>query len=246
MDDHTLKRCYVCGESKPLSEFHRCRARRDGRQTYCKACTNLVSDRQRRKRGVPKRPERPPAPAGHKVCSKCGHTKPVGAFRKNRKGYLGRGSHCTDCRAAKERARRLANVEAYRERNRAYYRANREKVQAKNARWKAQNPKRALEIYREHYRANPEQYKERCARRRARKHASAGEFTEAEFQAKLSAYKHRCHWCREKIVGAAHRDHLIALTQGGSNDIGNIVPSCARCNKSKAARMPWEFNGRLL
>ena len=33
-----LKRCSRCGVCKPLDEFHRNRARRDGRQNFCKPC----------------------------------------------------------------------------------------------------------------------------------------------------------------------------------------------------------------
>jgi 5-methylcytosine-specific restriction endonuclease McrA len=44
--DSALKRCRVCGESKPLDQFHRDRARRDGRQTICKAC-GTVHERKR-------------------------------------------------------------------------------------------------------------------------------------------------------------------------------------------------------
>lgn len=32
------KRCAVCGQSKPLSEFHANRSRPDGRQSRCKQC----------------------------------------------------------------------------------------------------------------------------------------------------------------------------------------------------------------
>ncbi len=35
----TNKECTKCGETKPVAEFRRCRAKRSGRQCWCKACT---------------------------------------------------------------------------------------------------------------------------------------------------------------------------------------------------------------
>ena len=33
-----MKRCYKCGETKPLTEFHKASTRRDGLQALCKTC----------------------------------------------------------------------------------------------------------------------------------------------------------------------------------------------------------------
>jgi hypothetical protein len=38
MTDHASKRCSGCGETKPLSEFHRLTSAPDGRQYICKQC----------------------------------------------------------------------------------------------------------------------------------------------------------------------------------------------------------------
>ena len=35
-----VKRCSACGETKPLSEFHKHSGAPDGRQSYCKPCKN--------------------------------------------------------------------------------------------------------------------------------------------------------------------------------------------------------------
>lgn len=39
MPDTAPKRCSMCGESKPLDEFNRDRAAKDGRQGRCRACS---------------------------------------------------------------------------------------------------------------------------------------------------------------------------------------------------------------
>lgn len=40
MPEEAYKRCSRCGEEKALSEFNRNRAKKDGRQTYCRPCSN--------------------------------------------------------------------------------------------------------------------------------------------------------------------------------------------------------------
>jgi hypothetical protein len=80
-----MKRCARCGETKPLSEFHRHKSRRDGVQVYCKLCRAQI-DRERylRLRGtrVPSRNwERSHAEwllelKSGKPCTDCGRTFP--------------------------------------------------------------------------------------------------------------------------------------------------------------------------
>lgn len=95
---------------------------------------------------------------------------------------------------------------------------------------------------------NPTANRVNKARRRARERGAAGTYTKEELQQRYAAQQGRCHWCHQKLGKHArtwHADHVIPLAEGGSNDIGNIVVSCASCNYSKGARMPWEFAGRL-
>ena len=49
-----MKRCARCALLKPISEFHKNRARRDGLQTYCKSCRAVIDhQRYERRRGTP-------------------------------------------------------------------------------------------------------------------------------------------------------------------------------------------------
>ena len=49
-----MKRCARCGLIKPRSEFHKSRARKDGLQTYCKACRTVIDHAlYERRRGKP-------------------------------------------------------------------------------------------------------------------------------------------------------------------------------------------------
>lgn len=55
--------------------------------------------------------------------------------------------------------------------------------------------------------------------------------------------------CRVKLMGIFHRDHIIPLDLGGTNDIRNIQLLCPPCNGEKHAKHPIDWaqeNGLLL
>jgi len=86
-------------------------------------------------------------------------------------------------------------------------------------------------------------------RRRASLRAAEGSYTHEQIQEQYERQKGRCYYCHEKVaLNAFHVDHVIPLSRGGSNDISNIVVSCATCNLSKHNKLPHEFfqGGRLL
>lgn len=84
---------------------------------------------------------------------------------------------------------------------------------------------------------------------RARSRAAGGSFTAAQIDALYLAQRGRCACCRVKLNGVFHRDHRVALANGGTNDIGNIELLCGPCNMRKNAKdeIAWaNENGRLL
>jgi 5-methylcytosine-specific restriction endonuclease McrA len=101
------------------------------------------------------------------------------------------------------------------------------------------------------HRNNPERSKElsiaKSHRRRARERvAGSGSFTANDIQKMRVSQKNKCWWCEKKLPDKFHVDHRIPLAKGGTNDRGNVVIACVPCNKSKSAKMPWEFAGRLV
>lgn len=75
------KQCPVCKEIKPLSDFHRCKGNKDGRQYYCKVCS--LEYCQTRHRGM-------------KRCEQCGKMKLPRAFYEARTPD-GKFHLCKDC-----------------------------------------------------------------------------------------------------------------------------------------------------
>ena len=48
MDQPDLKHCPICAKDLPISEFGICRARKDGRNLYCRECINAKVTQSRR------------------------------------------------------------------------------------------------------------------------------------------------------------------------------------------------------
>lgn len=71
------------------------------------------------------------------------------------------------------------------------------------------------------------------ATRRARKRKASGRFTAVQIEAMYAVQGGMCAICSLALNGDFHRDHKIALSRGGSNDISNIQLTHARCNLKK-------------
>jgi 5-methylcytosine-specific restriction endonuclease McrA len=56
----------------------------------------------------------------------------------------------------------------------------------------------------------------------------------------------QCFYCRRVLdqhdrSTHLHIDHYWPYSKGGSNELGNLVPACARCNLAKSALHPKKF-----
>jgi 5-methylcytosine-specific restriction endonuclease McrA len=168
------------------------------------------------------------------ICSRCGVEPRV------RLSYL-----CRACANAAKNAyrratktvpdaRRLTDEErrAYkRQKDLAYKARNREKLRAA-----------ARAYYKRTYAADPARYKAQAEMRRARKAGAEGALTAAEWRAALARYGHVCAYCG--AGGAMTKDHVIALSKGGSHTATNVVPACRSCNGRKSTA-DWSTRLRL-
>lgn len=66
-----------------------------------------------------------------------------------------------------------------------------------------------------------------------------GRHTHEQWEALVRLHKGKCAMCRRRRV--LTRDHIIALTKGGSDHITNIQPLCRPCNSRK-----WNRRTQLL
>lgn len=138
-------------------------------------------------------------------------------------------------RKAYMRAWHAANPRDRRAYKRAYDAANREKIAA----YRAANADRMAAYWRQHYAANPARAKANAARHMARLRGAEGSHTLQEWLDKCAEYHHLCAYCGK--ARPLTRDHVVAVSVGGSDYIDNIVPACASCNSRKQARSADEF-----
>lgn len=69
----------------------------------------------------------------------------------------------------------------------------------------------------------------------------------AEWETKWrSRRKAKCYWCLSVTTSSrCHTDHIVALTNGGPHEIGNLCISCAKCNLSKGSKTVAQWNGKI-
>jgi 5-methylcytosine-specific restriction endonuclease McrA len=78
-----------------------------------------------------------------KRCSKCGETKPLDQFNKDRTGKAGHSAACRTCHAAAGRRYTMEHREERRSARVRYYAAHRAEALAKTAAYRQQHPERA-------------------------------------------------------------------------------------------------------
>lgn len=262
------KVCPMCDKDKPASEFHSNRARKDGLETYCKACRAARAAAYRKANFNVVFPEK-------KVCPRCGEEKPASEFYSDKSKRGGLSSHCKACVSvhnaehyAANKNKLLAQNKAYREANKkklaaksAIYRAtHKEEIAARSAKWRAKNKEWLTTQKAEYYAANRERllarqvkwYESNSKRAIANAHAyearkknALGTHTAEDIQVQYDAQKGRCLYCDARVGDDYHVDHVVPLSEGGSNWPSNLVIACEHCNKSKNAKNPMDFAGIL-
>lgn len=169
-----------------------------------------------------------------KECRGCGKSKNEADFHLDKRWNI-RRSQCKQCQLEYERGRRQA----------APRKPKSEAAKAANKRWLERNTDTRRKYEREYYRKNTEKINARrrkgspgygavmaaVQRRRGRLANAEGTHTEQEWDELRESYGNICLRCgdTERIV----RDHVVALSRGGTNDITNLQPLCVSCNSSK-------------
>ena len=153
----------------------------------------------------------------------------------------------------RDRRYREQNREAIKERKRIYNNKNANEISKRRKLFYKTHSKELLEEKRRYYQqSDPDHMRVLRDRRRARERASAGSHTAGDIRLQVRSQtdkrgKLRCWWCSKIIKNNDyHVDHRIPLARGGSNAPENLCISCPECNLSKQAKLPGEWNGRLL
>ncbi len=120
--------------------------------------------------------------------------------------------------AERQRARRVADPDAVRARERAAL-----------AQWRRDNPEAYLRKSR----------RDSSKRNALKRNADVRVVTDADLRRLLHRQAGRCAYCAEPEPTTL--DHVVPLVRGGRHSIGNLVWSCSPCNKSKGGRLVVEF-----
>lgn len=151
-----------------------------------------------------------------KTCKGCGVDKELSEFYNHPKTADGYLNYCKVCRRAYQGGRPQKAV-AEIERRRNQKPARKDHLARNLKRWRRENPAKAA-VQRD--------------RRRALELDAEGSYNAEEFLALCEKYGTVCLCCRSRDR-ALTPDHIVPLSRGGSNAIGNIQPLCRSCNSRK-------------
>jgi len=157
-----------------------------------------------------------------KTCSKCGKTKPLEDFYRDKGMPDGRRGDCKVCNCRKARKYYHENKDDIRVYRRKYYKEHKEEILKYQLHYARAN-KDKIEAYRRNYRSRKHQNK-------------TYKVTDKDC---LTIKNRPCMMCgsRKDI----QLDHVIPVSRNGNHSIGNLQPLCKPCNTSKANKYMIEW-----
>ena len=164
----------------------------------------------------------------YKTCKSCGQTLSLLSFYKHVTTADRLMPVCKKCHLA----RCLVNQQMTAERRKAYrlkyYQQDPEKSRKRSREYKKNNPEKVAKLFADWRKNNPEQDKLRANKRRALKESAKTFLVTAKETKRIRGLN--CFYC-----GGAGGciDHVVPLSKGGNNGIGNYLPACRSCNSSK-------------
>ena len=207
----------MCGETKPLPDFHRSSQAKNGHQGRCKPCARKAA-----REYYAKNRERQLA-----LCKawKLANAEKVAAYRqRDRQNGKAAASNLDYRNRHPERALRQGR-ESY-----AKHRKQRQQAQAAQ---RAANPEKVKAQSRKHYESHRERFYQRNQERRARERNAGGRgVTAAQWREILRLADNRCAYCGTR-AGKLTMDHIQPLSRGGEHDPMNVIPCCSNCNTIK-------------
>lgn len=148
---------------------------------------------------------------------------------------------CLACAAERQKAAIAANPEREKAKQARYRAAHPERCREKVRAWSARN-KAHVAAYNKRVRVEkPEFFLPYASKRRARLRAATGSFTHSDVERIHRLQRGRCAGCRVALGTKYHRDHIVPLALGGSNQPTNIQLMCRPCNLSKSAKHPTQW-----
>jgi 5-methylcytosine-specific restriction endonuclease McrA len=120
------------------------------------------------------------------------------------------------------------------ERTKKWRHDNKDKLTAQKRLWIKKNLEKYKRIKRAYRKAHPEAHRLEENKRRAHIAGNGGVFTVTEWKDLCQKYAYKCLRCKRRRKLTA--DHVIPISEGGTNNIDNIQPLCGPCNSSKGTK----------
>lgn len=203
----------------------------NGRCVECARATNAAQYQKRREEYLANRKERY-LRNREAVLKQCAEYYEMNKERRRERDRLNaaayRAKHPEQCKATVRR----------------HFLENREQYRLGCVAYRARNLEKCRELNRAWGKANPDKVRAQAHLRRARKMVAPGRYTAEDIAAIRKAQKDRCAYCRAPLKRRGHVDHIKALSKGGSNYPANLQLTCRTCNSSKHNRDPIEFAQR--
>ena len=184
-----------------------------------------------------------------KICTCCLVTRDVSEFHVRRKSLDGLSLICKACTKTKHAEHYAKKKEACKAKAKEWARANPEKRVAirKKSAAKHIDKKRAAgrDFQRRRREVDPINYRldgRRFANlRRSRLQKNGGNISYEWWKALFEVFEYStCLYCGKEDQ-KLEMDHFIPVSKGGRTEVGNLVPCCITCNRSKSTKMPDEW-----
>jgi hypothetical protein len=222
VDGVELKRCTKCREYKPLTEYIKSKANKDGLYIYCNDC-RIAKKKLEYQKNKDKYNER---------SAKYFYDNHEQA-KEQQKKYREQNKDSINARAKNYRE---ANKERIAEWQRGYRERNRETLKIYDT-IRQSNPERKAKhnISCQRYHATEkgnltaQLSRERYRNRQA---GASSTLTRTQWNACKDMFDNTCAYCGKSLKNLT-QDHFIPLSKGGGYDANNIIPCCKSCNSSK-------------
>lgn len=238
----SLKHCSKCDQYLDLSLFGKNKSAKDGLTHWCKSCKKISSDNYRaaNKEKIVEKSKVYRETTGHDSIYYAANREKILAQKRE---YSEKNKEILK---EKHRNYYYANQEQILDRAKVYQQKNKPKLNLKSRKYHWANRERILPLKREYYSAHLDHASVKRSRYRATKFGCEGSHTVEEWKYIKEINGNKCLKCgRTEPEIKLSVDHIIPLSRGGTDNIGNIQPLCLSCNKRKFTKIE-DYRSRRL